>query len=187
MLDTKKISFIITLIIMALFTAPVLAATNSNPQTFNQPNHNLPTNPKESEKVWVIEGQVTFEQMDEREIILTEFLEKRGSPLASYAKEFVEVADKYDLDYRFLPAISCLESSCGLIQHPGSHNPFGWGPHIRFDSWPEAFETVASGIRTRYVREGKVTPGAVGPTYAASPTWSSRVTSFMLQIENSPI
>ncbi len=172
---------------MALTTAPVLASTSSAPQTLSQPNQNLPTNPKETEKVWVIDGVVTTEQMDERELILTQFLQRRGSPLAAYAKEFVEVADKFDLDYRFLPAISCLESSCGLFQPANSHNPFGWGPHIRFNSWPQAFETVASGIRTRYVRVGKVTPAAVGPTYASSPTWATRVTSFMLQIENTPL
>ena len=187
MADTKKISFLITLVIMALFAAPVFGSSDNIPTSLNIENSNLPTNPKEADKVWVIEGEVTTAVMDEREIILTEFLQRRGSPLAQYAKEFVEIADKYDLDYRFLPAISCLESSCGLYQPVGSHNPFGWGPHIKFNSWPDAFEAVASGIRTRYVRVGKVTPAAVGPTYAASPTWSTRVTSFMLQIENSPI
>lgn len=187
MLDTRKTSFIISLIIMAFAAAPVLASTSSTPQTLRQPNHNFPTTPKEEEKVFVVEAEVTSVLVDSREIILTDFLEKRGSPLSAYAKEFLEVADKYDLDYRFLPAISCLESSCGLFQPVGSHNPFGWGPHIRFNSWPEAFETVASGIRTRYVRVGKVTPEAVGPTYAASPTWSTRVTSILLQIENTPL
>ena len=105
----------------------------------------------------------------------------------AFASDFIAVADKYRLDYRFLPAITGLESSWGVHLPKGSHNPFGWGPSIKFTSFPDAFEAVASGLRTRYVREGKITPSLVGPKYAASPTWSTRVTSFMLSIDKSPL
>ncbi|KKS29760.1 MAG: hypothetical protein UW13_C0009G0001, partial [candidate division WWE3 bacterium GW2011_GWA1_43_94] len=47
-----------------------------------------------------------------REEVLTAFFEDLKSPLKPNAKKFIEVADKYGLDYRLLPAISCMESTC---------------------------------------------------------------------------
>ena len=38
---------------------------------------------------------------------------RNNAPLADYAEKFVEVANKYGLDYRLLPAIATIESSGG--------------------------------------------------------------------------
>lgn len=187
MVDLRRSTTILSLIIGVFIVTPVFASENLISKPFDPVISNLPTFPKNEEIVLVIDGKVIKAEADQREITLTNFLKSKGSPLAEFAADFISVADKYDLDYRFLPAISGLESSWGQIQPQGSHNPFGWGPTIRFSSWPEAFETVGNGLRTRYVPNGKVTPFMVGPTYAASKTWASRVSSFMFQIENNPI
>lgn len=192
MISTRRIIIILSIVFSLFVTTPIFAMGNlSYPkQTVkiiqaNKIDINAPASPVNTLK---IEAQVTKKQLDQREVTLFNFLTKRHSPLATYATDFVKVADKYQLDYRFLPAISGLESSWGSRLLKGSANPFGWGGgYIYFSSFPDAFETVGNGIRTRYVRSGKVTPAQVGPTYAASPTWAVRVHSLMMQISNEPI
>lgn len=182
----KQTIAILFLVLGALFVPTVFAFEPQTKEIKSQ-NLNLPSIPAEGEIVLVIDGKVIKAEADQREVLLTNFLKAKNSPLTPYAADFIRIADKYDLDYRFLPAIAGLESAWGKALRPGTHNPFGWGPHIAFKSYPDAFEAVASGIRSRYVKTGKVTPQAVGPKYAASKTWSTRVSGFMLQIENLPL
>mgnify|MGYP001293388360 CR=1 FL=1 len=75
--------------------------------------------------------------------IIDTFFTKRKSPLAGLGIKFVEEAEKNNLDWKLLPAISIIESSGG-IQACG-FNPFGWGSckMYNFSSWEEAIETVA--------------------------------------------
>lgn len=189
MISIRRIFIILSIVFSLFLTTPVFAVGNlpypnrrAEITAASKFDINAPSNTLK------IEARVTEAEMDQREITLFNFLNKRKSPLASYAGDFIKTADKYQLDYRFLPAISGLESGFGSVLLKGTHNPFGWGGgYIYFNSYPDAFEAVGNGIRTRYVREGKVTPSMVGPTYAASPTWAVRVHSFMLQIDNTPI
>ena len=54
------------------------------------------------------------------------FRVNRGNaPLADYAEKFVEVANKYGLDYRLLPAIATVESSGGKNNFR-KYNAWGW-------------------------------------------------------------
>jgi len=126
---------------------------------------------------------------DQRVIILRKYLEGWNSPLAEYAGVFVEQADKYNLDWRLVAAISGLESSFGVKIPYDSYNGWGWGIYgnhvLRFNSWPEGIETISKGLRENYLRNySESDPYIIGPTYAASPTWAQRVTFFMNQIES---
>jgi len=70
---------------------------------------------------------------------------KRGMPLAGHGKTFVEVADKYELDWRLLPAIAVRESSGG--KRLMNNNPFGWGSaKIPFQNFDEAIEEVGKNL-----------------------------------------
>ena len=51
---------------------------------------------------------------------------RNNAPLADYAEKFVEVANKYGLDYRLLPAIATVESSGGKNNFR-KYNAWGWG------------------------------------------------------------
>ncbi|OGY29373.1 MAG: hypothetical protein A3F35_01390 [Candidatus Woykebacteria bacterium RIFCSPHIGHO2_12_FULL_45_10] len=120
---------------------------------------------------------------DDRAARLQKYLENVASPMASEATNLINIADKYDLDWTFLPAIAALESQSGKMVPGSSFNPYGWNNgHAYFGSWVEASDTVAAGIRSRYQPEGEVTAWGIGPRYAESGTWAIRVVHFQEQI-----
>ena len=121
---------------------------------------------------------------DERFILLNSYLNSKNSPLAAVSGDFIEVADRYDLDWRLLPAIAGLESSFGKRLWPGSFNPFGWGGgYIVFKDWEDGFDKVAKGLKENYIRKGLTTPETIGKVYAPpNPKWGGLVASLMKQI-----
>lgn len=124
---------------------------------------------------------------DERVVALTKYLENYESPLAPYASDFVESADRHNLDWRLVAAISGLESGFGKHIPYNSYNGWGWGVYgdnvIRFASWSEGIETISKGLRQRYLKDRvESDPYFIGPTYASSPTWAQRVDYFMQRI-----
>ncbi len=121
--------------------------------------------------------------------VLRDYLVQFNSPLANSASTFVSAADRYQLDWRLVAAISGVESTFGQAIPASSYNGWGWGVYgdnvIRFSSWDEAIETISKGIRERYLGDiVESDPYIIGPTYAASPTWAQRVAYFMAQIQN---
>ena len=124
----------------------------------------------------------------DREGVLVKFFESFGSPLKSNAKTFVDVADKYGIDYRYLPAIACMESSCGKNLIPGTYNPFGWGiygsNYISFASYDEAIEAVGRGLRVGYFDKGLDTLEEIAPVYTPPryQHWLSGVSFFVGRI-----
>jgi membrane-bound lytic murein transglycosylase B len=139
---------------------------------------------KDREPVNVISFSVKYEQVDDRALRLEKYLDGRKSPMAKIAPDFIEIADKYNLDWKLLPAIAGVESTFGRYT-PGNYNPYGWNnAKTGFANWQQATETVARGLRTLYVREGEITPAKIGRKYAPpTPSWASRVGRFMAEIE----
>ena len=121
---------------------------------------------------------------------LEKFFDEFKSPLKANAGTFVDVADKYNMDYKLLPAISCMESSCGRFLIEGSYNPFGWGIYgknaIYFKSYDEAIETVAKGIRDSYISKGLNTPEKIAPVYTPPNfvNWRNGVNYFISRIDS---
>jgi len=143
--------------------------------------------PAEIEPKSIIKKDIS--KREEKVEALEKFLEGQKSPLAKNARTFVEVAEKYNLDYRLLPAIACLESSCGKRIIPGSYNPFGWGIYgknaIYFKSYDEAIEVVGKGIKDKYVSKGLDTPEKIAPVYTPpNPVgWRNGVNFFISKID----
>jgi hypothetical protein len=130
----------------------------------------------------------TQEASDSRVRILREYLEKYDSPLVPLAGTFVEVADKYNLDWKLVAAISGVESTFGKQIPYESFNGWGWGIYgdnmIRFSSWKEGIETISEGLRNKYINKwGAKNVYEIGHYYASSPTWAQRVEYFMNKIE----
>lgn len=125
---------------------------------------------------------------DNRVQMLREYLENRNSPLAPYAQTFVTEADKNNLDWKFVAAISGLESSFGIHIPTNSYNGWGFGVYgdnvRRFDSWNEGIAVVSQSLREDYMDKwGAKNVYEIGHIYAASPTWAVRVEYFMNDIE----
>ena len=125
---------------------------------------------------------------DNRAQILQDYLESRNSPLAPYATTFIIEADKNDLDWKLVAAISGLESSFGLHIPSNSYNGWGYGVYgnnvRRFGSWNEGIAVVSKALREDYITKwGAKTIPEIGRIYAASPTWAQRVQYFMDDIE----
>ena len=73
------------------------------------------------------------------------YFRNRNMPLEGYGLKLVREAQKYELDWRLMPAIAVRESSGG--KNACGNNPFGWGScRIGFKSIDEAIETIARNI-----------------------------------------
>ena len=109
---------------------------------------------------------------------------RKNAPLADYAEKFVEVANKYGLDYRLLPAIATVESGGGKSNFR-SYNAWGWG-NKGFTSFEEGIEVVGKGLKMGYVDKGRDTVEEIAPVYCPPnyKNWARSVNQFMLEIEN---
>ncbi|HEX7456727.1 MAG TPA: hypothetical protein VF303_04715 [Candidatus Nanoarchaeia archaeon] len=124
-------------------------------------------------------------EKDDRSKRLAEFLSSRGSPMASEANSLVKIADKYDLDWKLLPAIAGVESIWGTCVPTGSYNPYGWNNgSFYFGNWTAASEYVLNQIKSRWSYMGEITPWKIGPYYAGNPNWASEVNLYMTLIDN---
>lgn len=111
---------------------------------------------------------------DARPVIVDNFLAKHNSPMTGMGKTFVFTADKYGIDWKLLPAIAFQESNLGKKIPRNSYNAWGWAVYtgknsgVSFESWEHAIETVAIGIKERYISEGLTTPEAIMTKYTPS-------------------
>ena len=126
---------------------------------------------------------------DTRVDTLEKFLEKYNSPLAPYSEVFIETADKYELDWRLIPAITGVESTFGKRIPYESFNAYGWANgEYRFTSWEESIEIVGKALRTKYEDKGAVSINQIARRYAPpSSTWAGKVKFFMRKIEAYPL
>lgn len=102
-----------------------------------------------------IQESTVFEK---RTQAIDRYFGERSMPLKGYGALMVEVAEKYDIDWRLLPAIAVRESSGG--KYACDHNPFGWAScKIDFRNIEEAIDVVGWNLgghnpRTSHYYEG---------------------------------
>lgn len=123
---------------------------------------------------------------DRRILILETYLNKQKSPLTGYSSIFIESADKYNLDWRLIPAITGVESSFGKKMPYNSYNAYGWNNgKFKFQSWNHSINHVAKNLREKYYNRGADTVPEIGRIYAPpSKTWASKITRLMNDIES---
>ncbi len=109
---------------------------------------------------------------------IRKYLTKRGAPLAANAKDFVEAADMYGIDYRLVAAISIIESSGGLHNFK-PYNAWGWGSYS-FKNFKEGIYTVSKGLGGYYSR-GLDTPNEISVYYCppSASSWAGKVSYVM--------
>lgn len=124
----------------------------------------------------------------DRVATLEAFFDKYNSPLKGSSQTFVEVADRYNIEYTLLPSIACMESTCGKFMPYQSNNAFGWGVyggnHISFASHDEAIEVVGEGLNKGYFSKGFDTIPEIAPIYTPPNhvNWKNGVSFFSNQI-----
>jgi len=125
---------------------------------------------------------------DARPIIIEKYLKKYKSPMKPYgeiAQKIVKISDENGLDWRLLVAIAQQESNLGKKMPADCNNAWGYGIHSRstlcFPSWEEGIETVANGLRKKYVEKGLNTPEKIMAKYTplSSGSWASGVNQFL--------
>ncbi|OGG13330.1 hypothetical protein A2773_00850 [Candidatus Gottesmanbacteria bacterium RIFCSPHIGHO2_01_FULL_39_10] len=127
----------------------------------------------------------TLAVADQRAEVLKNYLEGFNSPLAPFASKFVSEADKYDIPWTWVPAISGIESTFGKHIPYNSYNAWGWANgEYAFKSWDEAIKIVTKTLKERYVDRGADTIDKIAPIYAPpSHTWAGKVQYFIGKIE----
>ena len=170
-----RVSAMVIISLSALLASPTIPNRSEDLEAYEQASNFV----GQKDYPITIVGGVKAEE-DNRAAVLAKFFESKGSPMAADAAAMVEIADKHDLDWKLLPAIAGVESTFGTAVPASSYNPYGWNNgHFYFKNWAAASDYVAKEIQTRWGASGEITPWKIGPGYAASPTWASRVTSYM--------
>ena len=120
---------------------------------------------------------------------LQKFLSKYKSPLVNSSTKFIEVSEKYNLDWRILVAISGIESTFGKFIPYGSYNSFGYdNGQARFNSFDESIDVLG-----RYLFEmknkGLDSAERLGPIYTPPNfrNWIAAVNYFMNEIDKTEL
>lgn len=122
----------------------------------------------------LVETQITdsIELSDARAVIIDQYFAKHKCPLTGTGKTIVELSDKYNFAFWWLPAIAWQESTCGKQIIEGSYNPLGYGIYgskvTKFLSWDEAFTQVAKDLSKNYFSKGLIEPCDVQKVYTPS-------------------
>lgn len=129
---------------------------------------------------------------DARATIVASFLERHNSPLEPYdyyGKALVEVADRYGIDYRLLPAIMMQESNLCKSIPEGTHNCLGFGIHSRgtlgFENYEAGFDRAARELKKNYIDIGLTTPEDIMRKYTPSSngSWAYSVNQWIVEME----
>ena len=135
-------------------------------------------------------------KVDPRKEKLYNFFAHYNALVGINIDEFIETADRYNLDYRLLPAIAGSESTFGRYTPScADFNPFGWTSttspcHFwRFKSFSEAIGFVGEKISTnpsysKYQKTGRIEDLAISYNPGGTEEWTKKVTGFMREIED---
>ncbi|MBP3894150.1 MAG: hypothetical protein J6D34_08940 [Atopobiaceae bacterium] len=99
-----------------------------------------------------------------------------GYPLGGHGRTFAEAAWDYNVDPRWSPAISCIESTKGLYCF-ASHNAWGWGSSSWGD-WDSAIRSHVSGLSAGY---GYTISPSAAQKYCP-PTWEDWYSSVLSEM-----
>jgi len=174
-----RVAVLVLMVLITLLTSPTISNTYTELKASNEQALNF-VGEKSSPTLMV---SVIKTEKDNRAEKLENYLISKGSPMAADAQSLVKIADKYGLDWKFLPAIAGVESTYGQAVPGNSYNPYGWNNgKANFATWAVASDYVAGQIVTRWGAGDQISAWKIGPSYAACPTWAVRVTSNMKQI-----
>lgn len=171
---------------MYLIDPPEIPVVSTDLETVKISTAQVPGSTKITDEV-VAQGEVA----DARVILVQNFLERHNSPLAeedNFGQVLVDLADKYEVDFRLLPAISMQESNLCKVTPPGSYNCLGLGVHERgtweFESYQANFEAAAKILKNNYINQGLTTPVEIMAKYTpkSNGSWAESVNQWMAEM-----
>jgi hypothetical protein len=125
------------------------------------------------------DGLSTLE--DQRHAKLETFFLSFGCPVPFHVKEYLGTADTYAIDYRLLPAISVLESTCGIYQR--ENNRWGWASaRMGFSSFRAGLEFIARQLTDGRYYKNKTLEEKVR-MYNPRPQYARQLERLMLKID----
>ena len=161
--------------------------------------------PPEPQQVLGSSTSITTE--DARAVLVANFLKRYNTgnrslnhplvPEEYYGAFFVELADRYEIDFRLIPAIAMQESNLcrktpkvqgengELIE---SYNCLGFGVHSRgtltFPNFEANFDRAARELKLYYIDQGRTTPEQIMKKYTPSSpgTWAASVNQWMTEM-----
>ncbi len=120
---------------------------------------------------------------------IDDYFKARNMPLAGMGMKMVQEAEKNDLDWRLLPAISVIESTGGKFAcKKVKHSFLGWGScKINFESDEKAIEIVAWNLggnnpNTDHHYKDKTTEEILKKYNSVIPTYTKKVFKVMESI-----
>jgi hypothetical protein len=126
-------------------------------------------------------GQVPYDLRIEK---LKTFFASYGCPTPQHALDYVRAADLFQIDYRVLPAISLLESTCGV--NARWNNRWGWNKTLgAFDSIPEGIAFITSQLAEGNPYRDKTLEQKLF-TYNPERSYPRKVKQLMSEIEAEP-
>ncbi len=137
------------------------------------------------------EFKTYLEAGDARPLIIANFLERYNSPMKPYdyyGVKLVEIADRYDIDFRLLPAIAMQESNLCKRIPEGSYNCLGFGIHergtLQFETYEANFDRAGRELKANYINQGRVTPELIMKKYTPSSngSWAASVNQWMSEM-----
>lgn len=176
-------------------------------QRNNQDNSQLAISDQKEKSNEVLGATTISETEDARALIVENFLRRYNSdrrnlnhplvPEDYFGKFFVQLADKYNLDFRLLPAIAMQESNlCVSTPKPlgengtpiESYNCLGFGVYgtkvTMFPSFEANFEQAAKTLKKNYIDIGLDTPYKIMKKYTppSDGSWAESVNQWMTEM-----
>jgi hypothetical protein len=177
---------VLVYIIYFIFSAQVFA------QTVQAPNERDVRMLAIAEPTFLQEmvSELSLPVEDTRAQRIEAYYNRHNLPLAKYAQEFVDAADKYGIDWRLLPAIGFIESTGGKYScQKATYSPFGWGScKINFDSYEHAINVVSMNLgghnpNTEYFYKDKTLKEVLYAYNSVIPTYRQKILREMDRIE----
>jgi len=130
----------------------------------------------------VLASDNTLPPRDPRSERLEAFFKAYDCPAPLHVDEYLRAADWYSLDYRLLPAISLVESTCGAFER--MNNRWGWdSAQTGFPSVPAGIEFISAQLAENPRYKGKSLQEKLF-TYNPYPQYVRQVQRLMRQIED---
>jgi hypothetical protein len=130
----------------------------------------------------VVASDNTLPAADPRGARLEAFFKAYDCPAPLHVEEYLKAADSHSLDYRILPAISLVETTCGAFER--LNNRWGWdSAQSGFPSVPDGIEFITAQLAENPRYKGKTVEQKLF-TYNPYQEYVRAVKRLMHQIED---